>query len=235
MDVSMRNNRIKYEEDCVIKMFDKQTRFESQLAAYKRVEGLGLSGFGCVVGCDTTKKQIVVPFYKYGTLDKYRPISEKGCMYLFARLTQIILEAHLKGVVLLDIKPHNIAVDSNYDIVIIDIEYYDQILKDTNIVTTQNYRPPEFYARTSDTDYFMFDVYAISKTIQSMLTGKKPVGGIKQKYTKDERFRAVLEDMQNIQDKRPSLQDVTNYDIFIKISAFIEYYRQHFINNILRK
>jgi serine/threonine-protein kinase len=121
-------------------------------------------------------------------------------MYLFVRLCDIVGNMHNHNIFHLDIKPHNILVGENVDIQLTDLTLYQHLDNNTNIVTTKNYRPPEYYNRKSSNktdNYALYDAYAISKTIQSMISGKSPSESIKniKENFKNLRFYKLLKEM----------------------------------------
>jgi 5'-AMP-activated protein kinase catalytic alpha subunit len=123
------------------------------------------------------------PYYKNGELLQF--IAANGYMdellsrTLYSQIVCAINSCHQQSVVHLDIKPENILIDDNFNVVVADfglakVAYPDQVLTFdcgslSNMAPQMNIEPVQY-------DGFQADVWSLACVLFSMMTGNAPFG-----------------------------------------------------------
>ncbi len=113
-------------------------------------------------------------------LERKGRISQDEALEYMKKLTNVLcyLQGTLKRVIYRDIKPSNIIVNENGSLKLIDFgisRYYSpEKKKDTHILGTPGYAPPEAYSGNEQTD-FSADIYSLGATFYHLTTGEDPV------------------------------------------------------------
>ena len=111
-------------------------------------------------------------------LEKKGTLSENTAMDYMEKITDILiyLQDEERKIIYKDIKPSNIIVKKNGDLKLIDFGisrfYSPQKKKDTYLLGTPGYAPPEAYKETQ-TD-FSADIYSVGATFYHLTTGEDP-------------------------------------------------------------
>jgi serine/threonine protein kinase len=104
------------------------------------------------------------------------PLSEERILELAHQLLDALEEVHKRGIVYRDLKPQNIMVTGDYRVKLIDFGtarfYKAGKKKDTLLVGTPGYAPPEQYGK-GQTDV-RTDIYSLGATLYFMVTGAHP-------------------------------------------------------------
>ena len=106
-------------------------------------------------------------------------IPQEEALDYMKKLTNVLcyLQSTLKRIIYRDIKPSNIIVNENGNLKLIDFgisRYYSpEKKKDTHILGTPGYAPPEAYTETQ-TD-FSADIYSLGATFYHLTTDEDPV------------------------------------------------------------
>ena len=148
--------------------------------------------------------------------EKGGKLSEKKALEYMKQLADILiyLQDDERKVIYKDIKPSNIIVDKDGDIRLIDFGisrfYSPSKKKDTHILGTPGYAPPEAYTETQ-TD-FSADIYSLGATFYHLTTGEDPFqfkfrfpSPRKYNLTLSGRFSNLLQDM--LKDRKTRIQD----------------------------
>lgn len=102
--------------------------------------------------------------------------TEEGVKIIIEQICDALNILHYHGIIHRDIKPDNIMITEEGVIKIIDFnasrEYKRESIKDTHILGTTGFAPPEQYG-VSQTD-IRSDIYALGVMINVMLTGEHP-------------------------------------------------------------
>lgn len=115
-------------------------------------------------------------------IDRYNGIKEKEALAYFKQVADALTYMHNRNILHLDIKPSNIMLRSNGDVVLIDFglsKQYDDSGRPESSTTigggTQGYAPIEqSYYREGNKIARTLDVYALGATLYKMLSGKRP-------------------------------------------------------------
>lgn len=119
---------------------------------------------------------IVMPYCKYG--DLFNMISRSECYDVKNFLYQIasaLQYMHFKNLAHLDIKPENILVNDNYDVIIADLgSAQDLSLPIIQHATTLYYTAPELLGASDVHDLRQADIWSLGVLTFAMCTGKLP-------------------------------------------------------------
>lgn len=113
-------------------------------------------------------------------LNEYGSQPEKSVIEWAKQLCDALSYLHSQKppIIYRDMKPANIMLKPEGNIKIIDFgiarEYKEQNLKDTTVLGTRGYAPPEQYSGQTDA---RSDIFALGMTMYHLLTGVKPVSG----------------------------------------------------------
>ena len=129
----------------------------------------------------------VMDFVKGESLSSYmqrtgRPLSEEQTLFILNQLLEGLDEVHSKQIWHLDLKPDNIMIDKDGNVVIIDFGASKQVGQSgkytgtTNILCyTPGYAPTEQVNQNLDAIGPWTDIYALGATLYNLLTGIDPV------------------------------------------------------------
>ena len=130
-------------------------------------------------------------------LEREGKISEKIALKYMKQIADTLtyLQRSTKQIIYRDIKPANIMVDSTGNLKIVDFgiaRYYSpEKKKDTHILGTPGYAPPEAY-RGFQTDYSA-DIYSLGVTFYHLATGEEPLQ-FKFQFPNPKKFTPQLSD-----------------------------------------
>lgn len=109
------------------------------------------------------------------TLSNGEFFSEESVIDWAIQICEALLYLHSKNIIYRDVKPANIMLNDDGKIKIIDFgiarEYKGINDKDTKVLGTKGYAPPEQYVGQSD---IRSDIYALGVTMHQLLTGNDP-------------------------------------------------------------
>ena len=129
----------------------------------------------------------VMDFVKGESLSSYmrrtgQPLSEEQTLYILDQLLNGLEEVHAKQIWHLDLKPDNVMIDKDGNVVIIDFGASKQVGQSgrytgtTNILCyTPGYAPTEQVNQNMDAIGPWTDIYALGATLYNLLTGIDPV------------------------------------------------------------
>lgn len=139
---------------------------------------------------DDEKSIIVIMDYVEGlSLDKELarsgPQNEENVINWARQLCDVLYYLHSQKppIIYRDMKPANVMLKPDGNIKVIDFgiarEYKEENIKDTTVLGTRGYAPPEQYSRQTDA---RSDIYALGMTMFSLLTGEVPKPGFELIY-----------------------------------------------------
>lgn len=105
-------------------------------------------------------------------------MEEKEAMLLINQLLDAVEAVHAKGMLHRDIKPDNVLINPEGQVVLIDFgsarEFAEGKTTHQTAMITPGYAPPEQYSERAKRGPFT-DIYALGATMYYLLTGEKPV------------------------------------------------------------
>jgi len=118
----------------------------------------------------------VMPYYKHGSLDRYlkrRTIPPLQAVQLIASIARVIELAHQRGIIHNDLKPSNILVDDDHNLVISDwglayIQDGQDLTATGQILGTDWYRAPEIGFNTDARKTPASDVFSLGRILDRM-------------------------------------------------------------------
>jgi len=185
-------------------------------------------------------------------VERHKRLNQKQALFLCEQLLSAVKDLHNKGLLHRDIKPDNILIKSNKELVLIDFglaKAYDQYndMTSTLVILSHGYAPPEQYSKEGKKGPYT-DIYAIGATIYFLLTGIRPTQSTDRHFEKlksistynpeiDQKIILAVEKcMELIPTKRfQTVQELSNSMFQVDFSSKKDVTALHVSNNNLLK
>jgi len=129
---------------------------------------------------------LVMEWAELGTLaDKLKagPLAIPDCERIFSQICQAVEYAHQQKVIHLDLKPHNILLNGQDNVLVADFGLA-RVLEKTSVALSQKLGTPLYMAPEqtwSDSAGGFSDVYALGLILHEMLTGQRPAREVQER------------------------------------------------------
>ncbi|KAK8836224.1 hypothetical protein M9Y10_039856 [Tritrichomonas musculus] len=177
------------------------------------------------IGRVKDKNYNVIEFIEGTTLENIEKIglTYEDKLKIIFELSLIFYYFHYNELIYRDLKPNNVMIDSNKNIVLIDFDRLIDNIENTHSIDANNkFIAPEVYA-TNQYSYES-DIYSVGKMIEHILNGKKDVPFLNNIIQKCTNERAS---------NRPSISEIINKFILltqekVKIERCVCNFKDHF-------